>query len=302
MRALITSPDGRILTEIPECQISSPHEVKIQIHRAALCRTDLYVENGAIPTTPGTIMGHEAAGSVVACGERVSGLSIGDRVVIDPVLPCGSCLECQKGDSHHCADSRFLGIDEAGAFADYLVVSESQLRRIPDALSFDLAVYAEPIAATRAILQSSIQPDDDVLIFGSGRIAKLTEQILRSAGCENVTVSTNPEDRQFHTIIEAADSGEHIAQALAALIPGGRLVLKSRHPESLALPLLETIKRRVRIEAVYYSPFDEALDYLVEHQTFFASLLGNCWPLESYQEAFAEATASESLKTLFRLR
>lgn len=302
MRALITSPDGPKLAEVPESPISAFTEVKIQILRAALCRTDLYVANGAIPTVAGTIMGHEAAGTIVECGDQVSGWVIGDRVVIDPVLPCGSCPECLGGRSHHCASSRFLGIDEEGAFADYVVVPESQIRRIPESLSFDLAVYAEPIAATRAILQPLIKPNEKLLIFGTGRIAKLTEQILRNAGHGNVIASTTPEGRQFDTIIEAADSGEEILKALSSLAPGGRLILKSRHPDKLALPLLETIKRRVRIEAVYYSPFDNALNYLIEHQEFFAGLLGNCWPLELYQEAFAEATASEANKILFRLR
>jgi threonine dehydrogenase-like Zn-dependent dehydrogenase len=194
-----------------------------------------------------------------------------------------------------------MGIDFDGAFADHVVVPECQVRLIPSDLSFDLAVYAEPIAATRAVLQPLQGVDEPILIYGTGRIARLTEYILTTAGHGDVTASTGPGDQRFGCIIEAADSGTKITDAVGALSPGGRLILKSRHPENLSLPLLPAVKNRIKVEAVYHSQFDEALDFLGEHREFISSLLGNSWPLESCREAFAEASASEGLKTIFAI-
>lgn len=287
------------LQEVPEPSLKSDDQVKIKITRAALCRTDLYVADGSLPVEPGRILGHEAAGEVVECGDVVSGLKPGDRVVIDPVEPCGTCVNCLGQTPHLCGFTKFMGVDSQGAFADYVVISANKVYRLPDDLSFDLAIYAEPLAATRAILDKVKGVDEQILVYGTGRISKLTAHVLQAGGFGSLECSMTPLKNDYQVVIETAESGQGISKALAFLRPGGKLIVKSRHPTQLSIPLLQIIQKRLSLEAVYYSPFRQALDHLIQHRDYVATLLGNRWKLEKYREAFAEATSSESLKTFF---
>ena len=296
MKALVKIASGIELQDLPEPAIQSEDQVKIRITRAALCRTDLYVADGSIKVSPLTILGHEAAGIIEESGSAACPHQPGDRVVIDPLITCGHCSGCTSANRHLCESSTFLGIDTHGAFAEYIVLSANQVHQIPDNLDFDQAIYAEPLAATRAVLQNLKKSSEPILVYGNGRIAELTAHVLRSAGfCPTL----EPSERNYKMVIEAAESVEGISQALKFVQPGGKLIVKSRHPDDLSLPLLDLVQKRLNLESVYYSPFEEALNDLKQQRDFISTLLGNHWKLEDYEQAFAEAKASEARKTLF---
>ena len=301
MKARITTETSISLQTVADPVITDSHQVKIRIHRAALCRTDLYVADGRIPTENGRILGHEAAGEIIELGSAVEAFTIGDRVTLDPLQSCRNCPECHENLPHLCGHTKFMGIHFHGAFAEQVVIPANKVYRIPQDLDFDLAVYAEPIAATRAVLGALGSTDDDILIYGRGRISGLTTQILKSAGYHKVTTSMTPPAKQYPVVIEAIDSAEDLATVLPYLQSGGLLILKSRHPQDISLPLLDLVQQRIQIKAVHYSPFREALSYLTENRDFIRTLIGNQWSLESYQKAFTEARSSEALKTLFTL-
>ncbi len=299
MKALVTTDSGPQLARIDEPDLAAKDEVKIRIHRAALCRTDLYVANGQIPTKHGLTLGHEAAGEIIKIGPEVTHLSIGDHVVIDPLRSCSNCPDCQRGQKHHCPHFKFMGIHYDGAFAEFVVLPANQVHIIPKTRCFDLAIYAEPLAATRAILEPLAETSDEAMVYGKGRIAALTSHVLSTAGIKNSISNQINSDQTYPVVIEAVQSESGLLAALSNLQSGGTLILKSRHPANLSLPLLELIQRRIQIKAVHYSPFEDALNHLLTHQNFIRSLIGNRWPLESFQEAFEEASSSEMKKTLF---
>ena len=148
-----------------------PGEVRIAVRAAALNRLDVFVRNG-IPNVPlPQIPGADAAGVVDALGEGVSGLTPGDRVLVQPGLFCTQCELCRAGEQSLCATYRILGEHTAGTFAEYAVVPARNLFPIPERLSFEEAA-AFPLAyqtAWRMIVgRGAVRAGETVLIHGAG--------------------------------------------------------------------------------------------------------------------------------------
>ena len=148
-----------------------PGEVRIAVRAAALNRLDIFVRNG-IPHVPlPQIPGADAAGVVDALGEGVSGLTPGDRVLVQPGLFCGDCELCRAGEQSLCTTYRILGEHMAGTFAEYAVVPARNLFPVPERLSFEEAA-AFPLAyqtAWRMIVgRGGVRAGETVLIHGAG--------------------------------------------------------------------------------------------------------------------------------------
>ena len=148
-----------------------PGEVRIAVRAAALNRLDIFVRNG-IPHVPlPQIPGADAAGVVDALGEGVSGLTPGDRVLVQPGLFCGDCELCRAGEQSLCTTYRILGEHMAGTFAEYAVVPARNLFPVPERLSFEEAA-AFPLAyqtAWRMIVgRAGVRAGETVLIHGAG--------------------------------------------------------------------------------------------------------------------------------------
>jgi NADPH:quinone reductase-like Zn-dependent oxidoreductase len=148
-----------------------PGEVRIAVRAAALNRLDIFVRNG-IPHVPlPQIPGADAAGVVDALGEGVTGLTPGDRVLVQPGLFCGACAHCRAGEQSLCTSYRILGEHTTGTFAEFVVVPSRNVFPIPERLSFEEAA-AFPLAyqtAWRMIVgRAAVRAGETVLIHGAG--------------------------------------------------------------------------------------------------------------------------------------
>jgi L-iditol 2-dehydrogenase len=301
MKALVKTTDGVECMRRSLPALRSSDGVRIKVLRAAICRTDVFVAQGIIPVAEGRVLGHEFTGVVESVAGSVSTLKPGMRVVVNPLLSCGCCADCMARLSHHCADTHFLGVHADGAFAQYVVVPESQVFPLPESIGDAVGAYAEPLAATMAVLDADLPQNGMIAVTGAGRIAELTEMILRDHGYEVTRVQSMAEhDGAFDAVVETDLCTANAEATLRMLRPGGLLVLKSRIPEPVALPPLLCITRRLRIQAVHYVAFDRALSYLNQYTERLINFLGGEWALEDHQEAFAAACADESLKIYFK--
>jgi (R,R)-butanediol dehydrogenase/meso-butanediol dehydrogenase/diacetyl reductase len=140
---------------------------------------------------PESIGGHEYAGRIAALGSEVKSWELGAPVVGGPTAGCGRCEYCQSHRSALCTSHGAPGVSEfQGAFAQFISVHESQLRRIPDGLSMREAALAEPLAvALHGVTLSQIAPGRRALVTGAGPIGMLTLAALRAKGIQDVTVS-----------------------------------------------------------------------------------------------------------------
>jgi (R,R)-butanediol dehydrogenase/meso-butanediol dehydrogenase/diacetyl reductase len=146
-----------------------PGDVRIEVSHCGICGTDLHLVLEQI-ARPGTILGHEWAGTIVALGDGVAGWSVGDRVVCGPIPGCGVCRACVRGRPSVCHERPLTDhLAFRGAFARYVRADASRLLRIPETLPTRSAALTEPVAiALHAVNLSGVTVDDRVLITGAG--------------------------------------------------------------------------------------------------------------------------------------
>lgn len=177
-----------------------PCHALVRVKAAGLCHTDIDVlharyGDGAFPLVPG----HEYAGVIEALASDVTGLKIGDRIAVDPNLPCGTCPSCRKGLTNLCRDLKAYGVSHNGGFAEYSIVRADQLHDIGD-MPFPIAALAEPLACVvngldSAGLRNSAPAVEDALVIGAGPIGLLLALSLKAVGAKSVTVADINEDR-----------------------------------------------------------------------------------------------------------
>jgi (R,R)-butanediol dehydrogenase/meso-butanediol dehydrogenase/diacetyl reductase len=166
-------------------------EVLVEISHCGICGTDLHLvlERYA---RPGSVLGHEWAGTVAAVGADANGWEIGARVVLDPTPGCGECRACTRGRPAVCLrrEAPDLLDFSRGAFCRYKVAPAARLVRVPDTLSTRAAALTEPTAiALHTVNLARVSADDRVLVTGGGPVGLLTTAVLRSRGVTDIVVS-----------------------------------------------------------------------------------------------------------------
>jgi threonine 3-dehydrogenase len=175
---------------IPEYKAN---EVLIKISETAICGTDMHIyqwDDWARATIPvPMIVGHEFLGEIVALGEAVTGLSLGQRVSGEGHLVCGLCRNCRAGIRHLCSNTIGVGVNRQGCFAEYLVIPYNNVIAIPDEISNDEAAIMDPFGnATHCALSFDLI-GEDVLIAGAGPIGIMATAIARHAGARNIVIT-----------------------------------------------------------------------------------------------------------------
>ena len=297
MKALVRTELGVRCLDVSVPTIRSTHDVLIRVSCAAICRTDVFAALGAIAVQPGRILGHEFTGIVEAVGAEVVCCKPADRVVVNPLLSCGTCPDCEKNQKHECSHTGLLGIQADGAFAQWIVVHEVQVFKLSESICDAVGAYAEPLAATMAILDAGLSKDRTIAVTGVGRIADLTKFILQIHGYD---VTAPDSDSSYEVVVETDLCNANVESTLRLVRPGGLLILKSRMPEKLELPPVLCIIRRIRLQAVYYARFDQALELLDRYAHRLTDFVGGDWPLEEYDAAFTAACADGARKIYFK--
>ncbi|MGI6284685.1 galactitol-1-phosphate 5-dehydrogenase [Neomoorella humiferrea] len=162
-------------------------EVLVKVKAVGVCGSDipriLYVGAHKEKIT----VGHEFSGEIVAVGKDVKSWHVGDRVVVAPLIPCYQCPSCLKGDYSLCMNYDYFGSRRDGAMAEYVVVPEGNLLRLPENVSFEVGAMTDPAAnAWHAIWRSGLKKGEDVVIFGVGPIGMLALQAARIQGAKNI--------------------------------------------------------------------------------------------------------------------
>ena len=171
-------------------------QVLVQIKACGICQTDYSAYTGRrMNWRPPMIMGHEMAGVIAELGPEVEGWSVGDEVVVSPVITCGKCRWCRLGMSNHCKNGIVLGGDGQeivwdGAFAEYLAAPTEILYRKPKHVPFEAACLTEPLAGCYKgmIEYSQLRLGEDVVILGAGSMGLLLAQVAVAAGAGRTVV------------------------------------------------------------------------------------------------------------------
>lgn len=194
--AVLQGPNALELTEVATPQ-AEPGELILRVRAATVCGTDLRILTGR--KTKGvrfpSIIGHEFAGEVTQVGEGVSLFKVGDRVCMDPVIPCLSCAHCKNGHENVCQNRRAMGYEFDGAFAEYIRIPAIALKagnvfKMPEGMSYEAAALAEPLACCiNGQRNAGVKMGDTVVVLGAGPIGLMHAALARLSGARQVIIS-----------------------------------------------------------------------------------------------------------------
>jgi len=207
MRAVLkheAAPGLSVRDDYPD-PVAGPGEAVVEIAAASLCGTDreLYEWTSSAqafePALP-VVLGHEAAGTVVAIGDGVTSVAIGDRVALESHLTCGRCFPCRTGNAHICERTRLIGMHVDGVFAERVAVPEAICVPLPDGLPFEQGALLEAAGVGMHAVQRSglAVAGQRVLVNGGGPVGQVITRISRALGAAQVVVvEPNPFRRQI---------------------------------------------------------------------------------------------------------
>jgi L-iditol 2-dehydrogenase len=171
--------------EVKNVQIPEPEfgEVRVKLKMIGVCGSDVHLFLGHRLLDNPNIIGHEGLGYIDKIGKGVVGRTIGERVVIEPNIPCQKCKYCLSGRGNICINKRVIGVNEAGCFAEYINLPAEFCWHVPDTISDNDAVTIEPTAVgVHAILASKAKFGDTIAVIGLGAIGLLLVQLALSLG------------------------------------------------------------------------------------------------------------------------
>jgi threonine dehydrogenase-like Zn-dependent dehydrogenase len=204
MRAVTFQAAGVVsVEERPEPQIIDPGDAVVRIRATGVCGSDLHIFHGRVQIEPGFTIGHEYVGTVLAVGDAVRRVAVGDRVLGCFQTACGECFFCRRGLYHRCLHSRTFGHGATlgslqGTQADMALVPSADLvlRAVPDGMSNDVALFAGDVMGTgfHAVNSSGMAPGDVVAVMGLGPVGLCAVQVARATGAAHVfAIDTVPE-------------------------------------------------------------------------------------------------------------
>jgi len=325
------------LREVPE-PAAGPGQLKIAVKAAGICGTDIHIYDDEYASNPPVVLGHEMAGQVVEVGAGVSGVAVGDRVTAMPfAVTCGICRYCRQGAFPLCPSRKSFGSGVDGAFAPYLVIPASIVRRLPDHVDYESGAMTEPVACcTKAVLEkSTIRLGDVVVVMGPGPIGLLAMQIAKGQGAKVVLVGTAEDaqrlalGRQLGADQALAAGQDDVAGIVSTLTDGqgADVVLECAGVPAATRMAMQLIRKQgqltqmglhgrpfeLNFEQIVYkdlvvagsfasssSSWDSALRLLREGLIQVKPLVGATLPLTEWERGFEMVRKKESLKVLLR--
>lgn len=297
MKALVYfGPESVAIEEVP-VPVPGEDEILLQVEAVGICGSELegYLGHSSIRKPP-LIMGHEFCGRVAKLGHQAQGLPIGQRVIVNPLLACGKCLNCLRGKINVCVNRQIVGIHRPGAFASYVAVPANSAIAVPDELDAAAASLAEPLAVAIHALKLGMRPLEDVLIYGAGPIGLLCLQAALQMGAATVTVVDLQPGRLAHAarlgaqvmapqeleekratafphgipvIIDCVGVQATREQALGLIDPGGTVVMVGLGRDQSSLPVNHLVRQEISLIGSYtytHEDFGQAVGLLQQNK------------------------------------
>lgn len=309
MQALQMRAIGELAPAELPIPIPGPRDLLIRTLAATICTSDLHdLARNPFRIPLPRVLGHEAAGVVVAAGSEAGSIAPGTRVAVHPVVPCGQCPECARGFGHLCLHMGHLGLDRDGAFAEYFVQRADRVRVLPDELPATLGALLEPVSVClQAIARAGEIRGRRVLIAGDGPFGNIIARLALRAAAGRVIVMGHhlfrleripgaetvqaPPSEPVDVAILAVGSATAAASCMASLRARGRLVVFSAVPPGSSMDWFSLHVRELEVVGACNDEdrLDEALDCLKDPALALHELVTHTIPFERWREAFALA-------------
>jgi len=303
--------DGRVTCR-DDVPAPGAGECRVAVLCAGICATDLALVRGYMGFSG--VPGHEFV------GRALDGPLAGRRVVGEINAGCGRCADCARGDGRHCPARTVLGIvGRHGAFAEQLSLPASNLLAVPDGVSTDEAVFAEPLAAALAITeQVALDASSAVLVAGDGRLGLLIAHVLRRTGADVTVAGRHAEraallpdgvrhalglleqapTRRYDVAVEASGHADTLALLLRHVRPRGTVVLKTTSELPAPLDLAPLVVNEQRVIGSRCGRLAPALQLLASHAVPVERFIEARYPLERAPAALEQAGRRGVLKVV----
>lgn len=302
------------------------HQVIIRVERVGICGSDVHVFDGSHPYLGYPIVqGHEVVGILDRLGAHVDGLKVGDRVVVEPTVACGTCGSCRRGRPNCCVNLRVIGITLPGGLAQELAVDAPNVHAVGD-LDPDAAVAVEPIAvAIRCLERAEVGPGSVVLVLGGGSIGRSVALAAQARGARPVVADRAPERRALAAslgaatvdlsrrrlagaiatlagadgcpaVIDTTGSGRWLRLALELVAYSGTVVAAGISEDDLSVPVALLSRKEVSLHGSRNSigAFPEAIDLARSHQEVLKSSVSHRFALCDAEHAIRAVASREA--------
>ena len=338
-RVIIKSISEIVIDSVPEPELRAG-EVLVQTLVSGVCGSDIHASHGRHPFVPLPYKpGHEVVGIIKEVAPEVKNFSIGDRITVEPTLPCWDCKQCRSGNENLCENLTFFGCGyEQGGMADLFTVPANRLHLIPASFSDDEAALVEPLAtpvhAVRlAIVGLKDLSDKNLVIFGCGTIGLLTliaakhfkakkivmtdlllskrERALRlgadvvmDAGASDLVGMIRTELGESADIVfDCVAIQETVTQAIQLADKAGSIMIVGVPGKEVTIPLPIIQDHQIRIQGcATYLPIDylESIKIIENGEVNAEEIVTSVFPKNEVQAAFTAASAGDQVKVLIR--
>ena len=325
MKALVKSSSERgiWLENIPEPECST-NDVKIRITHSSICGTDLHIykwDEWAQKTLDvPLVIGHEFCGIVEEIGPGVTHYKLGQRVSGEGHITCGNCRNCRAGKRHLCQKSSGIGVHKDGAFAEYLVIPESNVWPIHDEIPSDIASFFDPFGNAVHTSLSYEMVGEDVLITGAGPIGMMSVAICKFVGARNVVITDVNDYRLalakkmgatktinvskssiaefypelnmtsgFDVGLEMSGNPEAFRSMLEHMYHGGKVALLGLLPDSTRIDWDDIIFKGLRVKGIYGREMYETwykMTQMLRSGLDISQVVTHRISIDQYEEAF----------------
>ena len=325
--AVLYGPMDLRIEEIPLPEIGAD-DVLIKVKVCGICGSDYHYwkhgRAGAFVINRPLVLGHEFSGIVEEVGESVTTLERGDRVVVEPGVPCRKCGYCRSGRYNLCPHMRFMGSAQAmvnGAFAEYVASPYDFVYKMPAGMTFEEGAMIEPLSvALWAVSRSGVSPASSAVVFGVGPIGSLVLEVMRAVGVTRIyavdvddwrldfatrlgaLATFNPEREEVvrgimevtggegvDVVVEASGAEMASRQAVEVVKRGGVLVLVGMYAQRMfPYPLLDIVVKELDVRGVfrYANMFPVGIELVSKGMVNVRQLVTHTFPFEEIERAF----------------
>ena len=312
------------------------NDVKIKIRKTAICGTDLHIYNWdewsqKTIKTP-RVIGHEYVGEIVEIGANVKNWSIGDIVSGEGHIVCGRCRNCLAGNGHLCRETVGVGVNRDGAFAEYLVIPQENVRKCEKGISEDMYAIFDPFGNAVHTALSFNTVGEDVLITGAGPIGIMAGAVCKFAGARNVVITDINDDRLTlakklglqHTVNTAKEdlsvimdklmikegfdiglemSGSEIAfnSMIDHMVHGGRIALLGILKSDAKIDWSKVIFNGLIIKGIYGRQMHETwykMSAMLQGGLDISNIITHKMDIRDYEEGFAAMNSGKAGKVI----
>ncbi len=326
---------GLHLVDVPEPEYG-PGDVLIKVAATGICGTDLHIASwdpwAQSRVTAPLIVGHEFAGTVVAIGSSVTDVAVGDFVSGEGHLVCGRCRNCRAGRRHLCINTRGIGVQVDGAFAEYVVLPSGNAWVHRDPIDAGVAAIFDPFGNAVHTALTFPMLGEDVLVTGAGPIGILAAMVCRQSGARHVVITDRSEARLelarslgvslgvnidhdsvreaqqtlgmkegFDVGLEMSGSPAALRDMITQMTHGGRIAMLGLPSQEISIDMATVVLNMLTIKGIYGREMYEtwyAMSVLLQSGLDISGVITHRFPYAEHDKAFATTADGNSGKVI----